>query len=222
MIPWTVLGTAPIPGGEGELRLARRGAEFSISLSGRGELMNSRVHSSEDALAELAVAELHAPSPRVLVGGLGMGFTLAAALRVLPPGASVTVAELVPAVVDWNEGALGECAGWPVRDPRAVVRVADVADVIAGSAGAFDAVLLDVDNGPEGLTHRDNDRLYSRAGLAAARRALRPGGVLAVWSAHPSPAFTSRLRSVGFDVRAVDTRARQGRGSRHVIWLART
>ena len=221
MIPWTILGTAPLPGG-GQLRLARRGDEFSISIVGQGELMNSRVHSSEDALAELALEGMeNARSPRVLIGGLGMGFTLAAALRSLPSSASVVVAELVPEVVAWNDGPLGERAGFPVRDSRTQVRVADVADVIAERANAWDAMLLDVDNGPEGLTQTDNDRLYSRAGLKAAHRALRPSGVLAIWSAHPSPAFTARLKSSGFDVRTVDVRARQGRGARHVVWLAR-
>lgn len=205
MKPWVVLGNASIPGG-GELRLSRRGDEFSILVAGReGELMNSRLHASEDALAELACARLAAqPKPRVLIGGLGMGFTLAAALRCLPFGAEVTVAELVPGVVAWNEGDLGACAGHPLRDGRS----------------AFDAVLLDVDNGPEGLTHEHNHWLYSRAGLRAAAGALTPGGVLAVWSAAPSEAFTARLRAAGFQVEVHTVRARPGKGARHTIWLA--
>ena len=189
---------------------------------GRGELMNSRVHGSEDALAELACARVVARvRPRVLIGGLGMGFTLAAALRTLGPTAEVVVAELVPEVVEWNRGALGEAAGHPLADDRVTVQVGDVARILRKDRNAFDAILLDVDNGPEGLTRKDNDWLYATAGLTAAAEALRSQGVLAVWSAGPDRVFPERLRKVGFDVETVVVRAhRPGKGARHTIWLA--
>ncbi|WP_339095589.1 hypothetical protein WDJ50_13430 [Deinococcus sp. VB142] len=155
---------------------------------------------------------------RVLVGGLGMGFTLAEALRHLGPDARVVVAELVPQVVEWNRADLGECAGWPLRDPRVQVEVADVGAAM-GKSGPFDAILLDVDNGPEGLTRDDNGRLYSPAGLRRAWEALRPGGVLAVWSAHPAPAFTRKLEKAGFGVRVEQVRERVGKGAIHTVWL---
>ncbi|WP_162865345.1 spermidine synthase [Deinococcus wulumuqiensis] len=220
MIPRVLLGSAPVPGGEGELQLFRRGADFAIAVSTMpGELMNSRMHASEDALARLGCAPVAARrGARVLVGGLGMGFTLAEALRSLGPDARVLVAELVPQVVEWNRGELGECAGWPLRDPRVEVRVGDVGAVM-GEAGPFDAVLLDVDNGPEGLTRDENGRLYSPAGLRRAWEALRPGGVLAVWSAHPVPAFTRKLERAGFAVRAEQVRERVGKGAVHTVWL---
>jgi spermidine synthase len=221
LIPWAQLARAAIPGGA-ELLLSRRGNEFSIRLAGHGELMNSNSHTSEDALAEIACAALAGrANPVVLVGGLGMGFTLAAALRNLGPEATVRVAEIVPEVVEWNHGPLGEAAGRPLMDPRVEVSVGDVAEVIGKARGEFDAILLDVDNGPEGLTTGANDHLYSPAGLAAAARALRPMGLLAVWSAHPSPAFETRLRTAGFQVRAETVRARAGKGARHTIWVAR-
>lgn len=221
MIPWTVLGTTQIPGNGGELKLSQRGKEFSIRLSGRrGELMNSRMHGSEDALAELGCAAIaNKPDAEVLVGGLGMGFTLAAALRVVAPTAIVTVAELVPAVVEWNQGPLGECAGQPLTDTRTQVHIGDVAELLKAKA-RFDAILLDVDNGPEGLTHNDNNWLYSLEGLAAAFKALRPQGMLAVWSAGPDQLFTIRLKKAGFRVQMRSVRARPGKGSHHTIWLA--
>lgn len=221
MIPWTVLGTTQIPGNGGELKLSQRGKEFSIRLSGRrGELMNSRMHGSEDALAELGCATLAGKADaHVLVGGLGMGFTLAAALRVVAPTATVTVAELVPAVVEWNQGPLGECAGHPLSDARTQVQVGDVAELLNAKA-QFDAILLDVDNGPEGLTHSDNNWLYSMDGLAAAFKSLRPKGVLAVWSAGPDQLFTIRLKKAGYRVQMRNVRARPGKGAHHIIWLA--
>ena len=224
MNPWLLLDSAPIPGTDQELRLFRRKdmVEFSIQISGYvSELMNSRMHASEDALADLGCAAVaKRAAPRVLVGGLGMGFTLAAALKALGPDGVVTVAELVPAVVEWNRGPLGECAGYPLRDPRARVHVGDVADRLRRGNGTFDAVLLDVDNGPEGMTHHGNNWLYSPAGLAAAQRTLRPGGVLAVWSATPDTRFTRRLRDAGFRVDVHTVRARPGKGAHHTIWLA--
>ncbi len=224
MIPWVPLARAPIPGTQQDLCLYRRGEqlEFSIQISGYvSELMNSRVHASEDALAELGCATIVGrPAPRVLVGGLGMGFTLAAALKVLGPDSVVTVAELVPEVVEWNRGPLGECAAFPLHDPRTQVHVGDVAELLRQGHGAYDAVLLDVDNGPEGMTHHGNNWLYSPPGLAAAQQTLRPGGVLAVWSATPDDRFTRRLRQAGFRVDVRTVRARPGKGARHTIWLA--
>ena len=220
MIPWIQLDSTTIPDG-GELRLMRRGAELSI-MSGSIELMNSRLSGSEVALASLACARLQGrPKPRVLVGGLGMGFTLRAALAELSGDAVVTVAELVPAVVAWARGPMAQLFEGCLEDPRVTVRQADVAEVIAGARGAFDAILLDVDNGPGGLNRDANDRLYSLGGLAAAKRALRPGGVLAVWSAGRDDGFTRRLRSAGYAAEEVPVRATGGRrGARHVIWLA--
>lgn len=223
MIPWTVLGSTEIPNGGGELKLSQRGEEFSIRLSGvRGELMNSRAHGSEEALSELGCAHINSTrDAQVLVGGLGMGFTLAAALRSVSASATVTVAELIPEVVEWNRGALGECAGQPLQDPRTRVQIGDVADLFAAKKPQFDAVLLDVDNGPEGLTHNDNHRLYSMSGLAAIYRSLRPAGMLAIWSAFPDPSFELRLKKSGFRVTTQTVRARAGKGSRHIIFLAK-
>jgi spermidine synthase len=221
MRPWRLLESAPIPANGGELRLYRRDDEYAIKIAGGGELMNSRVHGSEDALAEHACARLkHAAAPRVLVGGLGMGFTLAAALRVLGERAQVIVSELVPAVVAWNRGPLGEVAAHPLRDPRVTVREEDVARVLATGQSLFDAILLDVDNGPEGLTHKRNDWLYSLDGLYSAYAALRPGGVLAVWSAGPDRDFQQRLRKTGFKTEELRVRAHGSKGARHIIWLA--
>lgn len=223
MKPWTLLGRAPIPNSHEQLCLYRRGDEFLIKISGYvSELMNSRMHASEEALAVLACALIgDRPRVRVLVGGLGMGFTLAAALRSLGPDAEVVVAELVAGVVEWNRGPLGDCAGRPLNDPRVRVQLGDVAELLRAEAGAYDAILLDVDNGPEGMTHKQNDWLYSPAGLAAAARALRPQGVLAVWSVEPDAAFTARLKKAGFQVQVHTARARPGKGASHTIWLAR-
>jgi spermidine synthase len=222
MIPWELLDRAPVPGNGGELCLYRRGKEFSIRADGR-ELMNSLVHGSEEALAELACDRIADGSrTRVLVGGLGMGFTLAAALQRLGARARVVVAELVPAVVTWNRGLLGELAGDPLSDRRVTVRVTDVAEVLRGESQGYDAILLDVDNGPEGLTRQGNDWLYGRPGLAAASAALRPRGVLAVWSSGPDQDFLARLRQMEFAVDEIRVRGRSpyGRG-RYTIWIAR-
>lgn len=221
MRPWELIDSAAVPGDGGELRLYRRGDEFSIK-AGTTELMNSRVHGSEDALAELGCQRIaERPKPRVLIGGLGMGYTLAAALAQLGADAEVVVAELVPAVVAWNREALAPLAGHPLDDARVVVHQGDVAQLIRSAPAAWDAILLDVDNGPEGLTRRENDAIYSDSGLAAALAALRPGGVLGVWSISPEHAFTQRLRRGGFTVEEHRARAR-GRhgGGRHMIWLA--
>jgi len=221
MTPWVLLDTTAVPGG-GELQLYQRGEEFSIKIAGGGELMSSRVHGSEEALAEQSCARLeNGGHVRILIGGLGMGFTLAAALRHVGEEAEIEVAELVPGVVAWNRGPLGVCAGHPLDDPRVRVREGDVAGVIQAKAQAYDAILLDVDNGPEGLTHKDNDWLYGMDGLNAAYMALRPRGVLAVWSAGPSLEFTNRLQKVGFEVEELRVRAHGKKGARHTIWFAR-
>jgi spermidine synthase len=221
MIAWQLLDSAPVPGEKGEIGLYRRGGEFSIRVDG-AELMNSRVHGSEEAMAELACARIAShPSARVLIGGLGMGYTLAAALRRLGAESRVVVAELVPAVVAWNRGPLAELAGRPLDDGRVTVREADVAQILREEQGAYDAVLLDVDNGPRGLTRRDNGRLYSRTGLGAAFGALRPAGVFALWSAGPSRAFAQLLRKAGFAVDEAHVRARGSSGGGfHTIWIA--
>lgn len=223
MAKFEAIGTASIPGQGGELRLLQRNDEFSIRIAGKaGELMNTRLHGSEDALAELACERIaDRPGGRVLIGGLGMGFTLAAALKVLGEDAEVVVAELVPGVVEWNRGPLGAAAGRPLDDPRTRVSLGDVGELLRREPGGFDAIMLDVDNGPEGLTRRENDWLYSPRGLAAAQQALRPEGVLAVWSAGQDPVFTERLRRVGLLVEEVTVRAhRPGKGAKHRIWLA--
>jgi len=221
MIPWEKLDTARIPGTDDELRLMRRGKEFSIKL-GSNELMNSRLSGSEEALATLAAKRIEkVAKPVILIGGLGMGFTLRAALATFGSKAQIVVAELVPAVVAWARGPMAEIFGDSLNDPRVTIREADVAEIIRSHRSKFDALLLDVDNGPEGLTRKGNDALYSATGLNAARTALRPGGVLAVWSSGPNAAFTKRLRSAGFDVNEINIRATgKGRGVRHVIWMA--
>jgi spermidine synthase len=221
MIPWQQIDSTRVPGAEVELRLMRRGAEFSMML-GQNELMNSRLIGSEQALATLACKRIAAVKrPHLLIGGLGMGFTLRAALAVLGSEARIVVAELVPAVIAWARGPMAEIFGDSLVDPRVRIRSADVVEVIRAHAGAFDAILLDVDNGPEGLIRKANDALYDSKGLKAIRRALRPGGALAVWSSGPNPAFSKRLRAAGFDVNEVAVRATARRaGARHVIWFA--
>ena len=218
---WEELEVTEIPNDGGQLRLMQRADEFSIRIAGRGELMNSRTHGSEDELGRLACGPYAKNSAaRVLIGGLGMGFTLATALQTLAPSAEVVVAELVPGVVDWNQRYLGHCAGQPLQDTRVQVEVADVLNLIRNGNGSYHAILLDVDNGPEGLTHDANDDLYTPAGLQAAYNALTPNGTLAVWSAAPAPRFVKALRRVGFAVEQHKVRAHAGKGARHLIWLA--
>jgi len=221
MIPWEHIDTARVPGADVELRLMRRGADFSMML-GQNELMNSRLSGSEQALATLACKRLEAvKAPHLLIGGLGMGFTLRAALAALGSEARIMVAELVPAVIAWARGPMADLFGDSLDDPRASILSADVVDVIRSRPSAFDAILLDVDNGPEGLIRKANDALYNAVGLQAIRRALRPGGVLAVWSSAPNALFSKRLRDVGFDVDEVAVRATaRRRGARHIIWFA--
>jgi spermidine synthase len=221
MIPWEKIDTTRIPGTNDELRLMRRGKEFSIML-GTNELMNSRLSGSEVALATLAAKRIEKVArPRVLIGGLGMGFTLRAALGVLGSKAQIVVAELVPAVVAWARGPMAELFGDSLDDPRVEIREVDVARLIETHPLGFDAILLDVDNGPEGLTRKANDALYDHTGLKIAHTALRRGGVLAVWSSGPHPKFTKRLEQAGFVVSEVAVRATgRGGGARHVIWIA--
>jgi spermidine synthase len=222
MIPRILLGSAVVPNTKVELRLYRSGENFAIKIPGRGDLMTSRMNGSERALAELACERLGAVTkPRVLIGGLGMGFTLAAALAHLDAQSTVVVAELVPEVVAWNRTWLGALAGTPLEDPRTEVYVGDVADLIRREPRSFDAILMDVDNGPEALVRRENAWLYGESGLRATRMALREHGVLAVWSASADRDFTVRLGRAGFAVREHVVRPhRAGKGPRHHIWLA--
>lgn len=220
MIPRILLDTAEIPGGD-SLRLIQRGSEFSIML-GANELMNSRLSGSEEALASLSCERiLPRANARMLIGGLGMGFTLRAALPLLAPDAEVTVAELVPAVVDWAKGPMAAHHGDTLTDPRVTIAVTDVAKLIRENEASYDAILLDVDNGPDGITKSGNDRLYTQTGLNQAWRALRPDGVLSIWSAHPDKAFAAKLKQTGFAVEEIEVRAHKGKsGARHVIWCA--
>ena len=222
MNPWFLIDIAPVPGGEGELRLMRRGDEFSIML-GQIPLMNTRLSGSEVALATRSIARLEdRAAPEILIGGLGMGFTLRAALAALGPDARVTVVELVPAVVRWALGPLSVVFQDCLADPRVSVVEDDIGARIKAARASFDAILLDVDNGPDGLTLARNDSLYGASGLKAALQALRPSGVLSVWSVAPDKAFATRMRNVGFAVEEISVRANAGkRGARHVIWIGR-
>ncbi len=219
---WEFIASGEIPGTETSLNLYRRGDEFEIRIDNR-QLMNTRLHGSEDALAELAFDRLAGKTQiRTLVGGLGLGFTLSAALRRLGADGSVVVAELVPAVVEWNRGPLGEAAGRPLEDPRTSVHCGDVTDLIRRPPAPWDAILLDVDNGPSSLTRASNHWLYTHQGLDAIFDALDPGGVLGVWSANPDRGFTRRFARAGFAVSPTEVRARgkQG-GRRHQVWIGR-
>ena len=221
MIPWEVIDRANVPGQDGDITLRKRGMEFSIRTSGT-ELMNSRLHGSEETMAELTVKRLsQKPGLKILIGGLGMGYTLAAALEHSKTDTHIMVSELIPAIVRWNRDYLGHLAGMPLNDPRVTIATEDVAKTANKKKSAWDAILLDVDNGPEGLTRKANDRLYSKAGLNSFSSALRPGGILSVWSCRPDEAFTRRLIQCGFNTRTEAVRARKsGKGSRHTIWLA--
>ena len=219
MKPWELLGQTRAPDGA-ELALTLRSGEYVILANGKS-LMSSRMHGSEEALATFACARIRGrDAPRILIGGLGMGFTLRAALDLLPPDGEVVVAELLPAVVEWNRGPLGPLAGHPLKDRRVRVEAGDVGATLRSSADAFDAILLDVDNGPAAFATSGNAGLYGDAGLASARTALRKGGVLAVWSAREDRKFEQRLRYAGFrvEVEAVRGRLKKG-GPRHTIFL---
>jgi len=217
--PWETIGRARLADGT-ELTLVRHPSEFAILADGR-PLMSSRMHGSEEALARLGCARARTmPRPSVLVGGLGMGFTLRAALETLPTDARVVVAELVPEVVDWNRGPLGTLAGHPLDDPRVQIEAGDVAATIRSTRARFDVVLLDVDNGAAAMTTASNSALYTDEGIAAVRRSLRPGGMLAVWSATEDRRFEDRLRDGGFEVERTRVPGRLHRGPRHTILLA--
>lgn len=220
MIARELIDTADVPGRQ-QLRLFRRGDDYMIVLD-HNELMNSRMSGSEEALAVMACERLAGRrAPHMLIGGYGMGFTLRAALAALGDDARISIAELVPEIIQWARGPMAELAAGCLDDPRVTLVPGDVVDVIAAAKGRYDAILLDVDNGPDGLTREDNDRLYSASGLEAAKAALTPGGILAIWSAAPDQAFARRLGRAGFRVDEVAVRARSnGRGARHVIWFA--
>jgi spermidine synthase len=218
MHPWQTIASARTPDGT-ELVLACRGAEFVVRAAGH-VLMSSRQHGSEEAMAEaVRVLLSRRLAPRILVGGLGLGYTLRASLNVAPPDAEVVVAELVPALVGWNRGPLAPLAGHPLDDARVRVALGDVTDLVARSSGAFDAVLLDVDNGPTALVSEGNDRLYGRRGLARLFDALRPGGAAVVWSAGPDASFERRAADVGFRVLLERPRAHGARGVRHALFV---
>ena len=220
MTPWIHLDTAIVPGSSIALRLMQRGDEFCI-MAGASTLMSSRMSGSETALAELACDRLRGRrSCRVLIGGYGMGFTLRAALAGFDADARILVAELAPAIIKWARGPMADLTANCLGDPRVSLHDGDVGDLIAAGRAAFDAILLDVDNGPDGLSRKANDRLYNLRGLDAARKALRPNGLFAVWSAAPSKEFASRLNAAGFAVGEIKARANNGRGGRHVIWTA--
>ena len=223
MTPRILIDTASIPGGA-DMQLFSRGGDFMIVVD-RNELMSTRMNGSEIALATLALERIAGvKAPKVLIGGYGMGFTLRAVLGAVGPGAVVTVAELVPEIIAWARGPMAAVAAGCLDDPRVVVVEGDVADVIRANGfegGGFDAILLDVDNGPDGLVRAENDRLYAPRGLAVAKAALTPGGVLAVWSAGPDVKFVRRLGAAGFAVAEIAVKARtNGKGPRHVIWFA--
>ena len=222
MIPWKLLSSTRTPDTKRELKLYQRDTEYSIRVNGQ-ELMNSRLFGSEKMLAELSCAEIaHKKNAYVLIGGLGMGYTLSAALASLNSDADVRVAELVPSVVAWNQDALGKLANHPLQDSRVTVLVDDVMQVIKRNNSAFDAILLDVDNGPDSLTQEGNDTLYSLAGLSMIHHALRPGGVVAVWSASPDTGFTKTLTRSSFHVVEKKVRAgAQNKGPVHTIWIAK-
>lgn len=220
---FVLLDTAQIPGGSGALCLFEYGEDFVIKIAGGdgGQLMNTRMHGSEDALAAIPCRKVAGrPQPRVLIGGLGMGFTLASALQHLGANAEVAVAELVPGVVEWNRGPLGAKSGYPLLDPRTRLIQGDVAEELKAARQAYDAIMLDVDNGPEGLTQRVNGWLYSAEGLRRCQQALRPKGILAVWSASADRRFSDKLRKSGFRVEEVQVYAHGNRGTRHTIWIA--
>jgi len=218
---WTQLDKADIPGTEQSLTLFKSKDDFHIKLTGGIELMSTRKHGSEDALGSLPCKKLkNTDKAHVLIGGLGMGFTLAAALKSVGTEAQVTVAELIPEVVEWNHGPLGEFSGYPVNDPRSRVKIIDVCELIKDHHNVYDVIALDVDNGPEGLTHSGNSWLYSLTGIRAACAALRPDGVLAYWSATEDKPFRSRLRQCGLSVDEVRVFAHGKKGTQHTIWLA--
>lgn len=224
MLERILIDSAEVPGGA-TLELISHGRDHMITLE-RNELMSTRMQFSEEQLAELTVDRLRVDRPNMLIGGYGMGFTLRAALRRLPADARIVVAELVPKIIEWAKGPMAHHTGDCLADPRLTLDMTDVADPIAEAADGmrpqFDAILLDVDNGPDGLVREENDKLYSPRGLKQTREALALNGVLAIWSAAQDPRFTRRLERAGFDVEVLEVRARpNNKGPRHTIWFAR-
>ena len=222
MIPWKLLGAAKTSRNGAELRLYQRDNEFSIKVDNL-ELMNSKVHGSEDALGKLACEKVtNRPAVRVLIGGLGLGYTVRAALNELKADAEVIVAEIVPDVLEWNQQFLGHLADHPLDDSRVTVRIEDVAQMIRTAKGSYNAIMLDVDNGPQSITQEGNGWIYSPNGLESSFAALRPKGVLSIWSTGPNPAFTKRLFKTGFKVEEVKARARSGKkgGGHYFVWVA--
>jgi len=222
MLARKFLGSAQTPDKAGKLQLSQRGDDFYISYNGK-ELMNSRMHGSEDLLAEFACKPIAGrPGARVLVGGLGLGYTLAAALAIVHNDATVVISELVPAVIQWNRSMCGHLAGHPLKDPRVDIRERDVCILLKNEVNGFDAVMLDVDNSPDSMTQKSNNWLYTKNGLSKIYQALRPRGVLTVWSAAPDTTFTRRLQKAGFTVQEKTVSARgSGKGGLHTIWIAR-
>ena len=224
MLPRETIATARIPGG-GTLTLVRHGTDHIVML-GRDELMGTRMRFSEEQLSVLTLEQLSKPTPRLLIGGYGMGFTLRAALTAMGPNGRVVVAEIVPEIIEWARGPLSDLTGTTLDDPRVDIQPWDVRaiidDAVDGTTPRYDAIVLDVDNGPDGIVREGNERLYTRTGLARARDALEPGGLLAVWSAAPDPKFAKRLNDAGFAVEERTVRARpNNKGPRHTIWFAK-
>ena len=225
MLPRETIATAQIPDGD-TLTLVSHGRDFIIML-GREELMGTRMQFSEEQLAQLTLERLDKPAPHLLIGGYGMGFTYRAALAGLPAGkGKVTVAEVVPEILDWARGQLSHLTGETLSDPRGEIVIADVAalidDAVDGTTEGYDAILLDVDNGPDGVVRDGNERLYTRTGIARSRDALKPGGILSIWSAADDHKFTGRLKDAGFDVEVRTVKARpNNKGPRHTVWFAR-
>lgn len=216
MLQSQTIDSARVAGGS-EFVLARHDDEWIVRVDGR-TLMSSRLHDSEEAMAEHALERCDDPES-VLVGGLGLGFTLRAVLDRVGPETRVTVAELVPQLVSWNRTHLVELHDHALEDPRCEVVVGDVLETIRPASRAFDVILLDVDNGPVALSSEGNQRLYNDAGVRSCYQALRPGGVLAVWSAGPNARFEKRMASAGFIVDVLRVAARRGSGARHVIFI---
>lgn len=218
---WTQLGSASIPGSDKSLLLFQGKDDFSIKISGGVELMNSRQHGSEDALGSLPCKQLKQPeSAEVLIGGLGMGFTLAAVLAAVGPAARVHIAELIPEVIEWNKGPLGECSAYPLSDNRVQVHLTDVAQLLRDNKNFYDVIALDVDNGPDGLTKTSNDWIYTAAGIHNTRKALKSGGIVSYWSADSDQKFYRLLKSCKFRVEEIKVYAHANKGTQHTIWLA--
>lgn len=222
MNKWELIETALVPGSETQMSLFHCGNDYSICVNGK-ELMNTRLHGSEESLAELGCANMIGRDDGcVLVGGLGMGFTTAATLRHVGKKAKIVIAELVPAVEEWNRDYLGHYAGFPLKDSRCTLQIADVADVLRKQHSTYDSILLDVDNGPNGMTQEANNWLYWNEGLQVIRKALKPKGILAIWSAHQDRGILKRLAQVGYEVSEHRVPARSsGGGGRHIIWVAK-